>query len=420
MSLQFHFQSWKQVKILWCWNSFRMLAPASRTSQVMSDKVLEEKLSFPIQSNSFRTAIKENRSLSLEDINQDQVSAIQSSLGSTIESLLCVPVPCVQKNTVAMIVCLSNKEEFGEDDEMLVRETFRCVYPILFRAAAYEEERRLREECQSLLTVAKNLFTHLALEFPNVGRTTLHKVVSEKLKFRKLCARCVPRLLTEEHKLKRMACALDFLDRYHKEGDQFLERIVTGDETWVSHITPESKRQSMEWRHTNSPVRVKAKRTISTRKVMATVFWDRHGVLLVEFMQQGTTINAAAYYTTPTKLRRAIQNKRRGLLTSGVLLLHGNAIPHSAINTQNLIRSFGWEQIDHPPYSPDWAPSDFHLFRYLKEFLGGKRFDTAGEVKEEVQDWLSSPAADVYDLGIQKLVERYDKCLNKYGKYVEQ
>ncbi|GFQ63933.1 cGMP-dependent 3',5'-cyclic phosphodiesterase, partial [Trichonephila clavata] len=127
----------------------------------MSDKVLEEKLSFPIQSNSFRTAIKENRSLSLEDINQDQVSAIESSLGSTIESLLCVPVPCVQKNTVAMIVCLSNKEEFGEDDEMLVRETFRCVYPILFRAAAYEEERRLREECQSLLTVAKNLFTHL-------------------------------------------------------------------------------------------------------------------------------------------------------------------------------------------------------------------------------------------------------------------
>ncbi|GFT94440.1 uncharacterized protein TNCV_1566191 [Trichonephila clavipes] len=99
-------------------------------------------------------------------------------------------------------------------------------------------------------------------------------------------------------------------------------------------------------------------------------------------MQQGTTINAAAYCATLTKLRRAIQNKRRGLLTSGVLLLHDNASPHSAINTQNLIRSFGWEQIDHPPYSPDMAQSDFHLFRYLKEFLGGKRFDTADEVKE--------------------------------------
>ncbi|GFY03724.1 mariner Mos1 transposase [Trichonephila clavipes] len=131
-----------------------------------------------------------------------------------------------------------------------------------------------------------------------------------------------------------------------------------------------------------------AKRTISTRKVMATVFWDRHGVLLVEFMQQGTTMNAAAYCTTLTKFRRAIQNKRRGLLTSGVLLLHDNARPHSAINTQNLIKSFGWEQIDHPPYSPDLAPSDFNIFRYLKEFLGGRCFDTADEVKE-VQDWFT-------------------------------
>ncbi|GFT46573.1 histone-lysine N-methyltransferase SETMAR [Trichonephila clavipes] len=133
-----------------------------------------------------------------------------------------------------------------------------------------------------------------------------------------------------------MACALDFLDRYHKEGDQFLERIVTGDETWISHITPESKRQSMEWRHTNSPVRVKAKRTISTRKVMATVFCDRHGVLLVKFMQQGKTINAAAYCATLTKLRRVIQNKRRGLLMSGVLLLHDNARHHSATKSDQI------------------------------------------------------------------------------------
>ena len=41
--------------------------------------------------------------------------------------------------------------------------------------------------------------------------------------------------------------------------------------------------------------------------------------------------------------------------------------------------SFGWEQIDHLPYSPDLVPSDFHLFRSLKEFLGGKRFATDDE-----------------------------------------
>jgi len=57
---------------------------------------------------------------------------------------------------------------------------------------------------------------------------------------------------------------------------------------------------------------------------------------------------------------------------------------------------------------------------YLKEFLGGQRFDTDEEVKTTVEDWLSSQAADFYDEGIQKLVERYDKCLNKQGNYVEK
>ena len=78
----------------------------------------------------------------------------------------------------------------------------------------------------------------------------------------------------------------------------------------------------------------------------------------------------------------------------------------------------GW--IDHPAYSPDLARNDFHLFRYLKMFLGGKRFGTNDKVKEAVQDCLSSQAVDVYYLGIQKLVERYNKCLNKYGNYVEK
>ena len=82
--------------------------------------------------------------------------------------------------------------------------------------------------------------------------------------------------------------------------------------------------------------------------------------------------------------------------------------------------SFGWEQIDRSPYSPDLTPSDFYLFRYLKEFLCGKRFATDDEMKETVQDWLSSQAADVCDLGIQKLVERYDKCLKRCGNNVEK
>ena len=109
--------------------------------------------------------------------------------------------------------------------------------------------------------------TSLSLHFPRISRSLLHEIVSDELGFRKLCARWVPKMLTEEHKLKRQASVLDFLTRYSEEGDNFLSHLVTQDETWVSHTTPELKQQSMEWKHTSSPTKTKFKQTTSTRKM---------------------------------------------------------------------------------------------------------------------------------------------------------
>jgi len=182
----------------------------------------------------------------------------------------------------------------------------------------------------------------LSLHFPQISRTVLYDIVSSHLVYRKVCARWVLKMLTEEHKKQRVACALTFLMRYHKEGDGMLSHIVSGDETWVSHITPESKVQSLHLKLTGSPKKKKFKQMISTRKIMCTVFWDRQGVLLVEFLPQGTAINSAVYCETLKKLRHAIQNKRRGMLCATILLLHDNARPHSAAQTQDLITSFRW------------------------------------------------------------------------------
>ncbi|KAJ4442184.1 hypothetical protein ANN_12050 [Periplaneta americana] len=77
-----------------------------------------------------------------------------------------------------------------------------------------------------------------------------------------------------------------------------------------------------------------------------------------------------------------------------------------------------WEIFDHPPYSPDLAPSDFHLFTKLKDFLGGTRFGSDEELKKTVNTWLNELAAEEYNTGILKLVNRYDKCLNVGGDYV--
>ncbi|PNF29706.1 hypothetical protein B7P43_G13075, partial [Cryptotermes secundus] len=82
---------------------------------------------------------------------------------------------------------------------------------------------------------------------------------------------------------------------------------------------------------------------------------------------------------------------------------HDNARPHAARQTVAQLQQFGWNIITHPPYSPDLAPSDYHLFPKLKEHLSGKRFNNDDEVKAEVRSFLNSMEVNWYDMGIQKL-----------------
>jgi len=79
-----------------------------------------------------------------------------------------------------------------------------------------------------------------------------------------------------------------------------------------------------------------------------------------------------------------------------------------------------WDILDHPPYSPDLAPSDFHLFLHLKKHIAEKKFVDDDELQEEVMTWFKGLAADFYDSGIQKLVSRLNKCLDNAGDYVEK
>jgi histone-lysine N-methyltransferase SETMAR len=82
--------------------------------------------------------------------------------------------------------------------------------------------------------------------------------------------------------------------------------------------------------------------------------------------------------------------KRRGLLSTGVILHHDNAWPHTARATAATIEDLHFECLPHPPYSPDLAPSDYHMIGPLKEALGGKKFQSDEEIHRAVHDWLKS------------------------------
>ena len=118
----------------------------------------------------------------------------------------------------------------------------------------------------------------------------------------KVCAKW----LTEIHK-KFCLEACSELPEYRHSDKTFLQRIVTGYETWVHHFEPESMRALMEWHLPISPRSKKFKSQQSAAKLMVTVFWDSVGVILIDFMSKGATINSDVYIDPLKKLKARIQ-----------------------------------------------------------------------------------------------------------------
>ena len=114
------------------------------------------------------------------------------------------------------------------------------------------------------------------------------------------------------------------------------------------------------------------------------------------------------YYANVIKqLRVAIKEKRRGELAAGVLLLHDNAPVHKSRVAQAVIRECKIEQLNHKPYSPDLALSDYYLFRNLKSHFCGMRFRDDDELKAATEAWFEDQIDDFYFKGID--------CLKKSG-----
>ncbi|XP_037572224.1 histone-lysine N-methyltransferase SETMAR-like [Dermacentor silvarum] len=214
---------------------------------------------------------------------------------------------------------------------------------------------------------------------------TVWTIVHDRLCYRKVCAHWVRKQLTDQHRGLRMGLPLQHIFRYHEDA-AFLEWIVTGNESWCHHYEPETKRDSLQWKHVSPLPLKKCKAVASAGKVLLTAFFDVRGLLLVEFLEHRRTINSDVKCETLRRLGRSIKNKILGLLTEGVVLLHDNARPHVSRVTDAELAKFKWEQLDHSPYSPDMSPCDFNVFGPLKKHLKRKRFNLANELKDAVKD----------------------------------
>jgi hypothetical protein len=97
------------------------------------------------------------------------------------------------------------------------------------------------------------------------------------------------------------------------------------------------------------------------------------------------------------------------------LLQHDNARPHISLKTVKHIVNLGWTVVPHPLYGPDLVPSDFHLFKSMKDGLPGRHFPSYDAIVQAVKQWVTSAGSDFYERSMQALVHRWRKCIANGG-----
>ena len=144
-----------------------------------------------------------------------------------------------------------------------------------------------------------------------ISKGTVFEVVQENLSMKKFYSKWMPRLLTVKQKQQRNHDLECYLKLFTHNKKDFLHFYITIDETWIHHFILEPKRASAEWKEEGESQPKHPKTQQSAGKVMASVFWDMHGILLIDFLPKGQSINSDYYFDLLDRLEDAIKKKKR-------------------------------------------------------------------------------------------------------------
>ncbi len=134
-------------------------------------------------------------------------------------------------------------------------------------------------------------------------------------------------------------------------------------------------------------------------------------------LERNITVTKELYIAQLHRVKEAMILKRSNR-KGHTILLHDNARPHIAQDIKAALQELEWEVLQHPPYSPDLAPTDYHLFRSLSNHLRGITFDTQDDLKIWLNNFFDSRPDDFWRNGIEKLVDRWERVVNNNGGYI--
>ncbi|KAK6750496.1 hypothetical protein RB195_002459 [Necator americanus] len=211
----------------------------------------------------------------------------------------------------------------------------------------------------------------------------------------------LPHALSNGNRQRRLDICTQLLSRIRRF--DWLETIVTGDEKRIPYVNDSHKRAWCAGDEMPDPF-------VKGEKVMLSVWWGVHGIYRFELLPDNTTVTAKVYCAQLQILADKIYKEHKKL--DNVRLLHDNARPHIANKTSQKILELGREALPHPPYSPDLAPSDYHLFRSLQHRLEEKSYDDRDHLENGLPAFFASKSPEFYAKGIRDLVRPWQKFVD--------
>lgn len=227
----------------------------------------------------------------------------------------------------------------------------------------------------------------------------------------------VPHALDDSLRQRRVEICTELL-RMYESGRLKLDCIVTGDETYISY---DNTFRGHHWLSTGQTATPTPKHLFYGKKQQLCVWWTARGIVHWELMPRGQHTNAALYCAQLERMTNQLRygpNKEHLAARKQWLLLHDNATAHTARQTVAKIEELKLWRIPHCANSPDKAPSDFHLFRSLKNYLRGKVFTCEQQLRSAIDTFFSSKGDNFYREGFAQLPERWREIVESGGEYV--
>ena len=259
-----------------------------------------------------------------------------------------------------------------------------------------------------------------------ISLSMVHLILKKHLKVRRISARWVPHLLTDEQKRQWVKVAKKLLQMFPKYDKKQFANVVTGDETWVHYFEPVRKVSNKIWATKHSKRPIIAKRSLSTKKVLYAIFFSGEGVAIKVPVKKGKSITGKYYKDVVLKKLKKYYQKRRpatGLNMSVFYMTMPQLIPPQQL--RRFLRKKKVTVLPPPPPPPplpspqDLAPCDFFLFPKLKAFLAGRKYQSQQALGSAIHQYLVTVPKSTYRDAFKKWIHRLKLCISSHGEYFE-